>query len=328
MTDVTQIAIPIPYLGSINVWLLRGEPLTIVDTGPHSEEALSALERLLAAEEVAVEDIELVLLTHHHLDHTGLAQVIRDRSGARVAALDMTAEWGGHYHARLAAERRFTEQLMREHCVPEDVVARTAGFFEEIVRTSAGYTTDVVLKDGDEIVAGGRTLRTIFRPGHSVTDTLFVDHAGRIAFVGDHLLAEITSGAELMPTELPGDERRRSMLQYLRSLRLTRELDVDTLYTGHGPTITEYRRLIEERWAFHRKRLQRIQELVAAGHSTAYEIARRLWDDETAASQPVLVIWEVVGHLDVLVERGTVREMVADDGRHVFQLTEVPVGAA
>jgi hypothetical protein len=36
----------------------------------------------------------------------------------------------------------------------------------------------------------------------------------------------------------------------------------------------------------------------------------------------------VVGHLDVLVERGTVRELVADDGRHVFQLTEVPVGAA
>ena len=175
MTEVTQIPIPIPYLGSINVWLLRGEPRTIVDTGPHSNEALAALERLLAAEGVAIEDIELVLLTHHHLDHTGLAQVVRERSGARVAALEKTAEWGHHYHARIAAERRFTEQLMREHCVPEDVVERTDGFFREIASTSAGYATDVVLKDGDEIVAGGRTLRTIFRPGHSVSDTLFVE---------------------------------------------------------------------------------------------------------------------------------------------------------
>ena len=34
----------------------------------------------------ALADIELLLLTHHHLDHAGLAQTLRERSGATVAA--------------------------------------------------------------------------------------------------------------------------------------------------------------------------------------------------------------------------------------------------
>jgi len=41
-----------------------------------------------------------------------------------------------------------------------------------------------------------------------------VDTTGE-GFVTDHLLAHISSGAELMPTELPGDERRRALLEYL-----------------------------------------------------------------------------------------------------------------
>jgi len=46
---------------------------------------------------------------------------------------------------------------------------------------------------------------------------------------------------------------------------------------------------------------------VRDGASTALEIARPLWSAETAETQPVLVIWEVLGHLDLLVNRGTVR---------------------
>ena len=40
-----QLLIPVPFLGTVNLWLLRGEPLTLVDTGPRSDEALWALEQ-------------------------------------------------------------------------------------------------------------------------------------------------------------------------------------------------------------------------------------------------------------------------------------------
>jgi glyoxylase-like metal-dependent hydrolase (beta-lactamase superfamily II) len=319
MADVAQIAVPVPYLGSVNVWLLRGDPLTIVDTGPGNDEALRSLEHGLAAHGHALEDIELVLITHHHLDHSGLAARIRKRSGAQVAAHRGTARWGRAYHEHVDDERRFTLALLRAHGVPDHVIGATEPFFAYIFDNSESFETDRVLSDGDVMLAGGRALRVVFRPGHSTTDTLFVDDESGDAFVGDHLLAEITSGAELMPTELPGEERRRALLEYLSNLRKTEAMQLGTCYTGHGPTIDDHRRLIEERMAFHSTRLDLIASAVEDGCETAYEVAHRLWPETTVEEQSVLAVWEVLGHLDILVNRGTVLEAVDDKGRHRYR---------
>jgi glyoxylase-like metal-dependent hydrolase (beta-lactamase superfamily II) len=217
---------------------------------------------------------------------------------------------------------------MAEHGAPDRVIEASEPFFAYIVTDSRPFETDVVLSDGDRIDAGGRTLRTVFRPGHSTTDTLFVDDDSGDAFVGDHLLATITSGAELMPTELPGDERRRALLEYLGNLRKTEAMQLRTCYPGHGPTIDDHRTLIQERMAFHAHRLELIAAHVHDGSSTAYEVARLLWSDEVAKTQTVLAIWEVLGHLDILVNRGTVREDVDDRGRHHFRPKEAAIASA
>lgn len=323
MADVIQIALPLAYLGSVNVWLLPGQPLTLIDTGPATDEAIVALERALSDYGVAIEDIELVLLTHHHLDHSGLATAISERSGATIAAHRATARWGHTFHERAAAERRFTLALLALHGVPQAAIDDSDQFFAGIVERSRPYETSRILSDGDVILAGDRRLRAVFRPGHSTTDTLFVDDDGEVAFVGDHLLAAITSGVELMPTELPGDERRRGLLEYLGNLRKTQVMRLRRCYSGHGAVIEDHRALIEERIAFHSDRLDRINGLVADGCRTAFEIAERLWSEDVAATQPVLVIWEVLGHLDVLVNRGTVREEIDAHGRHSYRPREV-----
>jgi glyoxylase-like metal-dependent hydrolase (beta-lactamase superfamily II) len=216
---------------------------------------------------------------------------------------------------------------MAKHGVPESLIAASAPFFEHIVRESRGYETDRVLRDGDTIRAGGRTLRAVFRPGHSTTDTLFVDEDDDTVFVGDHLLADISSGAEIMPTELPGDERRRALLEYLGNLRKTEAMQISRCYPGHGPVIEDHRTLIAGRIAFHSERLDLIAGHIRDGSSTAFEVARKLWSDEVAEEQPVLVIWEVLGHLDILVNRGTIREHVDDRGHHHFRAKEA-VGLA
>lgn len=322
MADAVQIPIPVPYLGFVNLWLLEGDPLTLVDAGPANAEASEALEAGLAAHGHTVDRIELILITHHHLDHAGLAQSIKDRSGATIAAHRTTAQWGSAYHARARQEHRFSEALMLAHGVPEEIVAGTKPFFDHIIADSRDFATDRVLSDGDRIEAGGRNLRVVYRPGHSTTDTLFVDDDSGDAFVGDHLLANVSSGAEIMPTELPGDERRRALLEYLSNLRKTEVMQLARCYPGHGPTIDDHRALIEERLAFHSERLDRIAGLVAGGCSTAFSVARCLWSDEVAETQPVLVVWEVLGHLDILVNRGTIREDADERGHRHFRPKE------
>ena len=314
-----QIALPLPYLGSVNVWLLMGERPALVDAGPATDATLASLEQQLADHGVAIEDIATVVLTHHHLDHSGLAAAVKARSGAEIVAHRGTAAWGVDFHARVAAERRFTVGLMAAHGVPEAPIAASTSFFDRIVAESRPFATDRVLCDGDTVRAGDRTLRAVFRPGHSTTDTLFVDEHSDDAFVGDHLLADITSGVELMPAELTGGERRRGLMDYLGNLRKTQVMPLRTIYAGHGPTIADHRALIEQRIAFHADRLDRIAQLVGDGCRTAFDVARRLWSEETAHDNPVLVTWEVVGHLDVLVNRGTVKEDVDARGRRTFR---------
>jgi hypothetical protein len=125
-----------------------------------------------------------------------------------------------------------------------------------------------------------------------------------------------------MPTELPGDERRRALLEYLGNLQKTAAMEIRTCYSGHGPTIDDHRALIASRLAFHSERLDLIAGHVAAGCTTAFEVARRLWGDDTAETQAVLAVWEVLGHLDILVNRGTVREDVDDRGCHRYRAQE------
>jgi len=314
MERTVQIQAPLPHIRSVNIWVLRGQPLTLIDTGPRSDQALTALEAGLAREGMRVEDIELVIPTHHHLDHTGLTATIVARSGARVAALDRTADYGAHYIERSAADRTFSRALMLHHGVPESVIESSEGFWDYIRETSAPFETDVVLSDGDLITAGGRELRILARPGHSTTDALLVDERAATAFVGDHLLAGISSNAEIVPVAEPTGTRPQSRIQYLASLKQTASMPLGLLLTGHGDAVSDHRRLVRRRFAEHRRRCQRILAVLEEGPAHAYGIAKHLWSARTVAEQPLLVVWEVLGHLDLLLDEGTVSERVFDDG--------------
>jgi glyoxylase-like metal-dependent hydrolase (beta-lactamase superfamily II) len=314
MERIVQIQAPLPHIGSVNLWLLRGEPLTLIDTGPRSDEALTALEASLRKEDLRVEDIELVIPTHHHLDHTGLIATIVARSGARVAALDRAAEYGAHYAQRSAADRSFSRELMRHHGVPESVIESGEGFWDYIRDTSEAYRTDVVLADRDVIAAGGRDLRIVARPGHSTTDALFVDERSGTAFVGDHLLAGISSNAEIVPVAEPTGSRPQARTQYLASLERTASMPLALLLTGHGDAVADHRGLVRRRFAEHRRRCQRILAVLEEGPLNAYGIAKHLWSARTVAEQPLLVVWEVLGHLDLLLDEGAVSEQILADG--------------
>jgi len=309
-----RIPLPLPHIGSVNAWLLPGDPLTLIDTGPCDDTALTALEAGLRGAGVRLEDLELVLVTHHHLDHSGLAATIAARSGARIAAYERAAAYGAHAEERGEADRRFSLALMRHHGVPETVLADTEAFWEFLRRQSDPYTAVVVLADGEHIRAGGRDLRVVARPGHSTTDALLIDERERIAFVGDHLLAKISSNTEVYPALEPTGSRPRARVEYLENLRRTAAMPLERLLTGHGEDITDHAELVLRRLAEHERRCDRILATLRGGPASAYTIATDLWPEQTVSEQPLLVVWEVLGHLDLLLDAGRVHEHVTEDG--------------
>jgi glyoxylase-like metal-dependent hydrolase (beta-lactamase superfamily II) len=77
---------------------------------------------------------------------------------------------------------------------------------------------------------------------------------------------------------------------------------------GHGEPIRDHRALIDERFAFHRRRAEKIHRLIAERPRTAYEIAQELWGN-IAVTQAYLTLSEVLGHVDLLLNAGRVREV-------------------
>src|SRR5947209_18788176 len=66
---IHRLAIPTPFqVGRVNAYLIEDSPLTLLDSGPNSAKAMDELEQALAAHGHAVEDIELLIVTHPHLD--------------------------------------------------------------------------------------------------------------------------------------------------------------------------------------------------------------------------------------------------------------------
>ena len=133
----------------------------------------------------------------------------------------------------------------------------------------------------------------------------------------DHLLGHISSNPLITRPPDGSSERPQALVTYLDSLSTTREMDVELVLPGHGDPITDHRTLIDERFALHRRRADKIHRLIAERPRTAYEIAQALWGN-IAVTQAYLTLSEVLGHVDLLLNDGRVRE-VKRDGLSVFE---------
>ena len=88
-------------------------------------------------------------------------------------------------------------------------------------------------------------------------------------------------------------------------------MDVDLVLPGHGDPITDHRALIDERFALHRRRAEKLHRLIAERPRSAYELAQALWGN-IAVTQAYLTLSEVLGHTDILLDEGRVREVERD----------------
>jgi antitoxin (DNA-binding transcriptional repressor) of toxin-antitoxin stability system len=90
---------------------------------------------------------------------------------------------------------------------------------------------------------------------------------------------------------------------------------VEIVLTGHGDPVTEHAALIRDRFAMHERRAEKLRGLIAERPRTAYELAQALWGN-VAVTQAYLTLSEVLGHTDLLVNDGRVREVVEDGVAH------------
>ncbi|CAN5476407.1 MBL fold metallo-hydrolase [soil metagenome] len=304
--NIIQLSIPTPfYVGDVNVYLIKEDPVTLIDVGPKTKAASAALRQKLAAHGVKFSDVKRIVLTHAHEDHCGLAKSVRDEAkDAEVLIHDWET---GHLFGRLAQDEH--RMLMMRSGVPETIFTEMKSLYEEI-----SLLTDS-LEDGDfkplrdemEIEFESGSLKVLHTPGHTPGSCSFVREANRTLVCGDCVLKRITPNPILAPDPLDPTKRFRSLAEYLVSLARLRSYSPTLAYGGHGEPVTDFDEIFHRYVRAIDDRQKRVISLIEGSGTTAFDVAKRLFPDSFDHDvHRFLAISEAIAHLDYAEGEGKV----------------------
>lgn len=311
-TGVYRVPLPLPNDGlrAVNVYVVvDGDGLVLIDSGWDIPGARALLVEALARIDCGLGDIRRFLVTHVHRDHYTLGVALRAELGIPV-----------HLGAGEQPTLELLHQPDHRALFPQLRQVRRYGAGElaekllATIEASGGpervtwELPDAWIPEGPMMLDAGRQLSVVETPGHTRGHVVFHDEAAGLLFAGDHVLPRITPsiGFEPAPVDNP-------LGAFLGSLAKVRAMPDAVLLPAHGPVGPSAHARIDELVAHHDRRLEEIAGAVAAGDSTAFEVAHRLrWTrrarplDDLDLFNQVLAVAETAAHLVLLAAQGRV----------------------
>lgn len=315
---IVPLSIPTPFfIGDVNVYLIKEDPLTLVDVGPKTEKAFDALRNKLQINGVQISDVKRIVLTHAHEDHCGLAKQIKTE--AKDAEIFVHGWETGHLFGRLAnAEHK---NLMTRAGVPETAFGEIQRIYQDVSKLTdmleAGEFSE--LKDEMEIEFASGVLKVIHTPGHTPGSCSFFREANRTLMAGDTILKRITPNPMLAPDPFDANRRFKSLGEYLVSLARIRSLSPTLVYGGHGEPIDDFEEIFHRYVRSIDERQRNVVDIISKTSATAFEVARKLFPQAIGKNvHGFLAISESIAHLDYAESEGKIR-VELKDGAEVYR---------
>jgi glyoxylase-like metal-dependent hydrolase (beta-lactamase superfamily II) len=308
-TDLWSIPIPMgdSPLRYVSVYVLSGESgLTLIDAGWDSDESWAALCDGLTSFGASVSDVTGCLVSHQHIDHIGMANRIRESSGAWIGLhpADRDAIMRREFREPRVAARYEIDRLISFGASPDEAARLLPESYFAARETIP--IPDRLVEDGDELVLPGWRLRAIHTPGHTPGHLCFVDDKRRLLFAGDHVLPRISPN--ISAGSIPNED---ALGKFLASLESISNEVVDEVLPAHEWRFRGLRRRTQELREHHDKRLLELLAVVLRHpDSVPWDLAGKMtwsrpWDQYDSYIR-VLAVNETVAHLDHLVRRGLV----------------------
>jgi glyoxylase-like metal-dependent hydrolase (beta-lactamase superfamily II) len=321
--EVHQIVLPTPWdVGPVQVYLVEGDPLTLVDTGVRTEASRAALAAALDALGYGLEDVRRVLLTHFHADHLGQAETLRRAApGLEVWVHEDDAEMCEHFSAERDENVEGTDRLFRDFGVPAGLRDRQRALRERTLLEDPlcePTAVDRRLRHGEVVPFKGFGLEVIHAPGHTAGHCLYADPCSGALLTGDHLMGNAVPYTDQLLLDGPPDPRDplarpprfRGLPLYLAGLRALRRQRFRVLLPAHGGVIERAARAVDDAILFYEVRIQRaeraLRTLAAEGDGwvSAWQVWERLFPKVDPVTQMRTRMYMVIGALDVLEEQG------------------------
>jgi glyoxylase-like metal-dependent hydrolase (beta-lactamase superfamily II) len=309
--DLWCISCPVPFdVGSVNVYLLLGDPVTLIDTGTKIAFTIDDLWELLKQTGADPTSIRQLILTHRHIDHFGLGREVQGRTGCEVVSSAVDGPFMADWRGLALGSRELFRRSGNAFGIPDDLFAVNEDWAKAIVMAADPVSSDRMVKEGDEVIAGGRRLRVIEAPGHTEGLITFLDEDSGVYLVNDHVLQHITPNPDIYdwdPANL-----RSGLPDYIDSLHKVRDLPVTLVLPGHGFEMTDLAGRVDEVLFHHEQRADKIADIVAETPRTIFEVVGIVWP-KLRPRDAHLAVREIIGHM-ILLERGgrVARDWVGD----------------
>ncbi|WP_044747926.1 MBL fold metallo-hydrolase [Bacillus alveayuensis] len=312
--QIYRITVPTPFtVGDVNMYLIKGETLTLVDAGVKTEEAWQAFQQQLGQLGFTPSDIEQVVLTHHHPDHVGLLDYFP--ASLHVVGHLKGERWLSKAPDFLEKDQQFFEQFLKE-CGVENAFLAQLSEMRSSFRYSCRRSLSATLQEGDTIpgLSGWIVIET---PGHAQSHIVLYREQDGLIIGGDHLLLNISSNPLLEPPFAGETERPKPLLQYNESLKKLLDYDISRIVTGHGDDVTEVKELVEKRLDKQRERAYQVLDMLKMKPLSAFDVCKKLFP-AVYEREFILTMSETIGQLDYLEDIGEVaKRKVA--GHYIYE---------
>lgn len=242
---IRQILAPNPSImtqNGTNTFILGSGDVAVIDPGPDLPSHLDAILSGLSAGE----RITHILVTHAHLDHSGLAGRLANVTGASVHA------FGSAMSGRSATMIRLAK----------------AGLIGGGEGLDHAFSPDIILTNGARLTGKTWAIEAIHTPGHLGGHLCFA--SSDLLFSGDHVMGWSTS----LVSPPDGD-----MTDYMASLELLAQRQWGILLPAHGDPVTHPSARIAELIAHRRAREAAVLDAIGAGAKDISAITQSVYPD-------------------------------------------------
>ena len=295
-----RLRLPLPWPGvpHVNAWAVAaGDGVVLVDTGLADPGALAQLELALKEAGLRLEHVRLLVCTHAHSDHYGLAGSIVDAAGCEL--------WMHPNHAHMTANLEDPERMVerrievaRQSGVPDSLITQAYEARRgQPVGIERFVPPDRDLLPGVEIDTDLGRWHVYETPGHAPSHVSLHQPDRGLLLSGDHLLGRISLYYDYGDTPDPAGE-------YLESLDVIARLETNLCLAGHARPFREVDKKIEATRGTVLERIERVRACLDGVPKSPFQIVPEFLGEPDPT--PLMLNWglnEVLVYLHYLALR-------------------------
>ncbi len=318
---VHQIKLPLPAgtaLDHINAYLIEGsQGNLLIDTGFDTPEAFGALRDGLRNSGFGFKDINQIVVTHIHPDHYGLADKLKQMSGATVAFSEIEEKLIESRYVKTDSLLKEVRLIFKRNGVPEDDLPELTEAALAVKQFVGLVSPDIKVKNGDRISTGSSELKVFLTPGHSPGHICLYEPKRKFLFSGDHILPDIFPHVGLHP-----QSGENPLGDFFDSFESMAKLEVNFIFPGHGSVFSGFKLRVGELFHHHEQRQLAIMKVIRDDPKSAYQIAIEIpWMpsgeavkfEKLSIFDKRLAVMETLAHLKLLIIEGKAEKIAEED---------------